>query len=68
VGKTLQCKLKGKAGVKTNEYAQALATCRSLTGKGLLTPREVRFGDCFSETGVTARLNMELGICLAVAL
>lgn len=58
----MQCKLKGKVGMKTNEYTQAMNTCRSLIRKEQLTLKEVRFGDSFSEIGITASLNMELDV------
>lgn len=60
--KKMQCKLKGRAGMDTNEYTQAMNT--ALIRNRQLTLKEVRFGNSISEVGNNSKFDIYLTVAL----
>lgn len=58
----MQCKLKGRAGMDTNEYTQAMNT--ALIRNRQLTLKEVRFGNSISEVGNNSKFDIYLTVAL----
>lgn len=56
----MQCKLKGRAGMDTNEYTQAMNT--ALIRNRQLTLKEVRFGNSISEVGNNSKFDIYLTV------